>query len=185
MTCHVCGCRRSLLQAVTNLAPSVRAQVAQYHSQLPTDAGLCSLCIRYCQPCQPCPFFAATPAATTLTNTGMVTSTTSCTSSTTIATSSCTVSASATSATATTSGIATTTASVMATTSARATTSATTTNATSGAVKKSKPDVCTCLLCCCGQLCLCMKHNFFGRLTTFRQVIKMPLVGFEPACYDR
>ena len=133
MACHVCGCKRSSLQAVTGLAPSVQAQVAQHYSQLPTDAKLCSLCIHYCQPC---PFFAAKPAATTVTaatssTRSMTAAVSSAAAATSADTSSCTVSAAtATGATAMTSAIATTTAT---TTSVTAT--------TSGAVRKPKPDV--------------------------------------------
>ena len=152
MACHVCGCKCSSLQAVTDLAPSVQAQVAQHHSQLPTDAELCSLCIRYCQPC---PFFAAKPAATPVTaatssTSSMTAAVSSAAATTRAATSSCTVSA-ATAATAT--GAATSSCTVsaatatsetamtsaIATTTATATTSVTAT--TSGAVKKSKLDV--------------------------------------------
>ena len=28
-----------------------------------------------------------------------------------------------------------------------------------------------------------MKNNFFSRLTTFRKVIKITQMGFEPACF--
>ena len=130
---YFCGCKRSSLQAVTHLAPFVQAQVAQRHSQLPTDANLCSLCIRSCPPC---PFFVAKPAATT------VTSATSSTSSMTAAASSSTVSAAAATDAATTSGSVSaataTTATAMtpaiATTTTTATTSVTAT--TFGAVKK-------------------------------------------------
>ena len=47
MACHICGCKRSRLQAVTG-------------SILNCQQMLCSLCI---QSRQPCLFFAATPAA--------------------------------------------------------------------------------------------------------------------------
>eukprot|EP00670_Eutreptiella_braarudii_P001583 CAMPEP_0174300430 /NCGR_PEP_ID=MMETSP0809-20121228/58457_1 /TAXON_ID=73025 ORGANISM="Eutreptiella gymnastica-like, Strain CCMP1594" /NCGR_SAMPLE_ID=MMETSP0809 /ASSEMBLY_ACC=CAM_ASM_000658 /LENGTH=190 /DNA_ID=CAMNT_0015406003 /DNA_START=1319 /DNA_END=1891 /DNA_ORIENTATION=- len=149
MACPVCGCKRSSLQAVTDLAPSVQAQVAQHHSQLPTDAELCSLCIRYCQPC---PFFAAKPAAATVTaatssTSSMTAAVSSAAAATGAATSSCTVSASTATGAATSSSTvsaatatsATATTIAVATTTATATTSVTAT--TSGAVKKSKPDV--------------------------------------------
>ena len=96
MACHVCGCKGSSLQAVTDLAPSVRAQVAQHHSQLPMDVELCSLCIHYIT-VNPVRFLLPN-LLPQLEDNG------------TAATSSCTVSASTTSATATTSAIATTTA---------------------------------------------------------------------------
>ena len=126
------GCKRSSLQAVIDLAPSVQAQVAQHHSQLPTDAELCSLFMGYCQPC---PFFAAKPAATivmvaTSFTSSMVAAVSSAAVATGAATSSCTVLAGS-GATAMTSAIATIT----------ATTTTSVTATTSGAVKKSKLDV--------------------------------------------
>ena len=172
MACHICGCKCSSLQAVTDLAPSVQAPVVQHHSHLPADAELCSLRMRYCQPC---PFFAAKPAATT------VTSATSSTSSMTTATSASIVSAAAAT------GAATSSCTVSAATATAATamgiywqwsTVMSTTAFPNG--QNSLVDgiaVCICLVCCCDRLCLCMQNNFFRRLTTFRQ---LPLMGSEP-----
>ena len=118
MACHVCGCMRSCLRAMANLAPFVRAQVAQHHSQLPTHAELCSLCRLSTLSffgCQTCRYNSDKHRH------GDVA--TSSTSSTTAITSSCTISATATSATTTSSAIAMTTA--IATTSVTATTSGT------------------------------------------------------------